>query len=129
MNKNDLPENEIRQDRPPQPQSQPQPQQEARKLPTQHLHDTKTAFLMIITLVLGLLAIISLFFALRMRNQPFTGMPETETSQKLTQEETEKFMEPEKVEGELNIDAVIFELDKLNLENIEDSYSFGLLEN
>ena len=106
----------------PQPnQAQQQPKTSAVKKPSQHMHDTKTTFLVIISLVFGLLSLVSLFFVLRLRNdamnQP-TDQPEAEVVV-----ENIKPVETNIPDDELDIEKEIFELDKLNLEKIEDFYS------
>ena len=133
MNEKERIENEIKEDKTPELEVQGgQPEVESQKrhkTPTQHLQDTKTTFLLIITLVLGFVSLISLVFVLRLRSQVPQEMSDAEVSQEVTQEKMEELMLPEKVEGRLNIEAELFELDKLGLESVEEDYSFDLLEN
>jgi hypothetical protein len=103
-------------------QQTPQPE----KKPSQHMHDTKTTFLVVVTFVFALLSLVSLFFVLRMRNDVMT-QPKPQSEQEIIVSEIEP-VETNIPDDELNLEKEVFELDKLNLEKIENSYSEETLD-
>lgn len=107
----------------------PQPQKNYEKKPSQHMHDTKTTFLLIVTLVFALLSLVSLFFVLKMRKDAVQApMVDKEVSQMKETEQTQmELKETPPPDDQLNLKEEIYELDKLNLDKIENSYKSDLL--
>ncbi len=110
----------------PQEAVRPPPSQFTEPTPTNHEHQTKMTFLMVVTIVLGLIAIISLVFALKMRGTPFT-ITQEETTVDIEQK-MEEVTPPVGSKDELDPEAKVFELDKLHLELVEEDYSDSSLD-
>jgi hypothetical protein len=114
----------------PQPNTLPQNQPLNReKRPSQHLHETKTTFLIVITMVFALLSLVSLFFVLKMRRDSQTTQASQQEMTQVTQNNEDK-MQPQSVakpDDQLNLKEEIFDLDKLNLDKIPNNYTGDLL--
>ena len=113
------------------PSSQPQeavkpPPQFTEPAPVNHEHQTKMTFLMVITIVLGLIAVVSLVFALKMKGTSLTNVQEGATVE--IEQEIEEAAPPVGSKDELDPETTVFELDKLHLELVEEDYLDSSLE-
>jgi len=127
-----IPSNQPGQPQSNQPQQAPiQPEQPKRPVPTPQatqMHTqphNKMVFLIMVTLVFGVISIVSLLFALRMKDE--TPIP---TSQEETTDVVAEVAEEiPQLESEIfDPKAKILELNKLNLEMIEEAYLDSTLE-
>jgi len=125
---------------PPQPQPtpvppQPTPTQPAAPAPEAYTtrihtrHHTKMVFLMMVTVVLGLIAIISLVFALKMKGGSFI-LSTIPSAQEEVSEIVTEVEEETPITNPMQIDpgAEVSQLDKLDLEMIEEAYLDSTLE-
>ena len=96
------------------------------KIPELHpVHKTRMVVLMVITIVLGLVSVISLLFALKTKGDGgFTLKFPVKEVADVVNVEIEKETEPEPVKkpGEFDPVDIVKDLDNLNLEDIEKSY-------
>jgi len=127
----------IPSNQPGQPQSNPtqqapaQPEQPKRPASTTHttqMHTqphNKMVFLIMVTLVFGIISVVSLLFALRMKNESPTPTSQEESTETVTEVAEEI---PSVESGQFDPKAKILELNKLNLEMIEEAYLDSTLE-
>ena len=89
--------------------------------------DTKITFLVVITFVLGLLSLVSLVFVLKYSDGgiKLSRGPEDEpTNVALTEDNTPTIID----DDELKRKGLLFELDKLDIENVVNDYSDDVLD-
>ena len=90
---------------------------------SEKIHQTKLTLLITITLVLGVISVLSLFFVIKMRSTKNIYLPQPEVvEENVVVEEKEKKPEVENA-LEINLEKEVKELDELDLESIEDAYS------
>jgi len=90
---------------------------------SEKIHQTKLTLLITITLVLGVISVLSLFFVIKMRSTKNIYLPQPEVvEENVVVEEKEKKPEVENA-LEINLEKQVKELDELDLESIEDAYS------
>ncbi len=117
------------------PQTIPMPKAPA-VIPVTNIHtheQTKMSFLLALTIILGIVAVVSLVFALKMGGNPLninfdqtkeeTSIPK-DTGQMPEEDNTPMQTDPTK----LNPSLEVSEMDKLNLDAIENSYLDSSLE-
>ncbi len=94
------------------------------RIPNLHpVHKKRMVVLLFITMVLGLVSIVSLLFALKMKgDSDFTFSFEKKEPVEVVEVEKEKEPEPMKKSGEFDPVDVVQDLDNLKLEEIEQSY-------
>jgi len=91
--------------------------------------EAKLAFLISSTLVLGLISLACLVFVIRMKqNTPFQPLPQAEPEEAPVITETQKEQAPPADPTSLIPQALLSELDELELEEIGNSYNDSSLE-
>ena len=89
------------------------------ELPQSHADETKALFLVVVSIVFALIAFISLFFGLKIKNKSDLYTLEQREPEPTQVTEPEKTYDPK----EFDIQFEIEKLDELNLEDFEETYS------